>query len=93
MSVVYDPVTDVFEAQFDRAAIDPSEAVIEAIADVRDVEPIRLDPLYEFVDPEALDRICADRSDADCTVTFAYLEYRVAITDSGVITIRPRRDE
>jgi hypothetical protein len=41
----------------------PSEAVITAVATAFNRDPLEMEPLYEFIDPDALDAIFHSRSD------------------------------
>lgn len=78
----------------------PSTAVVTAVsavagkpvapaADTTDGEWDQADvllPLYEAVDPDALDALVAsgDGRDADLTVTFTYCDYTVTVADRFV---------
>lgn len=69
-------------------------AVIEAIAEHEGVDPLDLDqPLYEVVDPDALDAIIDDGGDgggaADLTVRFSYNGCRVQVSGDGSIEVAP----
>ena len=65
----------------------PSLAVVEAIAELADVDPADLSDegvvLYEHVDPDALNALVSDRSDADVSLTVAGYDVRVG-PDSAV---------
>lgn len=79
-----------------------SIAVIEAVASVsgrpsrpdksmdEDDETNALDPLYEAIDPDALDAICqprGDQAEAATTVTFTYCGHEVTVESTGQITV------
>lgn len=95
----YDPETETYRATFDGATVDPSAAVVRAVALARSSDPTRLDPLFAFVDPDALDRLCAPGargdggSDGDVCVAFRYLDLGVRVTNDGVVEVRPRPGE
>ena len=60
----------------------PSIAVIDAIAAIENVEASDLEgsldaPLFNYIDPEALDRLVT--SDSQITVSFTFGEYHVLI--------------
>jgi hypothetical protein len=59
-----------------------SSVVLEAVAEAKGTVPADLSvPLYEAVDPEALDRLFETSGDtAGGRVQFAYADYRVAVT-------------
>lgn len=62
--------------------------VVEKIAEVEGVDPLELTPpLFEVIDPDALEQIFAttatdDRMDVQ--VTFSYNEYEVTVCGDGV---------
>jgi hypothetical protein len=64
-----------------------SVAVIEAIADASNEEVIDLPPLYEMVDPDALDRLVTDDpyspTPGQVDVSFTFDGYLVRITSAG----------
>lgn len=57
----------------------PSYTVIEALADLKDVSPIDLDPLYEHIDPEALDDLFSRSQNESITLTFTVENYIIQI--------------
>ena len=68
-----------------------SIAVVDAVADLEDTTVADIDPpLYEVVDPDALDRLFMPTEDNDRNdgrVSFEYLEYTITITSDGFIRI------
>lgn len=66
----------------------PSDAVIDVISAIQDEEPAAIRPLYETVDPDALDSLCTngDRG-ANPTVRFNYEGLIVTVSASGSITV------
>lgn len=67
-----------------------SLAVIERVADLEETDPISLPPLYDAVDPEALDSICQSTADGPrtgATVRFTYCGYDVRVGDDGTIDV------
>lgn len=66
-----------------------SEAVVTAVAAVSGKRPVDLEPLYEAVDPDALDALIdhARRGDDDGTheLWFAYAGYDVGLRSDGRI--------
>lgn len=67
-----------------------SLAVIECISEVDDGNPETRPPLYEAIDPDALDNLFRDRNTGE--VTFTYLEYKITVT-SDAVTTTPRCDD
>lgn len=73
--------------QFDR----PSTGVVEAIAAVTDQEPQDVPPLYDVVDPDALDAIVStDGNDTgrSVRVSFAYEGLEVTVDSASGIEVR-----
>ena len=68
----------------------PSRAVVEAIADLADVEPTALADeadivLYDHVDPDALDALVEHRSDGEFALSFSVAEYDVRVDRDEVV--------
>ena len=70
----------------------PSEAVVNAVAAVAETSPVELPPLYEAVDPDALDALVAHacrQSDAGThELWFTYYGLDVGVRTDGQIRIR-----
>lgn len=66
---------------------DVSTAVVCHVASVTDSDPTALPPLYDAIDPEALNRL-VDGSD-ELVVEFEYDGFRVTVTGDGEIDLRP----
>lgn len=63
----------------------PSEAVIDTVAEENETAPHELPPLYEAIDPDALDQLFANRDGG--TVTFCCCEHEITVEPNGTITI------
>lgn len=67
-----------------------SRAVVEAVADAHGVSPLDLEPpLYEAVDPDALEQFVAraDHPAASVTVTFTYAGHEVTVDGDGEVSV------
>ena len=67
-----------------------AETIITALAEEESVDPIDLDPLYGWVDPEALDTLFPPQgevADPHAYVVFQYGEYRVVAGADGSVLI------
>jgi hypothetical protein len=63
-----------------------SERVVDALADATGTDPVALDPpLYEVVEPDALDAVVA--SSDDLSVSFDYGDHRVVVHADGSVTV------
>ena len=58
-----------------------TSVVIKALAEAEGASPTEMaEPLYEYVDPDALDRLFATGHDASGRVVFSYRDYSVTVT-------------
>lgn len=69
-----------------------SEAVVKALAAVNETDPLAVDPLYETIDPEALDMLFAPMLDEahrpGGTIEFTLMDCAVEITvERGDVTV------
>lgn len=69
----------------------PSEAVVDAIAAISDVQPADLDPLYTSIDPDALDALCeSGGNDGVPSVSFDYHGFAVTVDGlDRVVVVEP----
>lgn len=65
----------------------PSETVIRALSDVRDAEPTEIEPLYHYIEPDALDQVVGQRADGDTSVSFTYDEHGVVVSSEDSVTV------
>lgn len=79
---VWDEVTD---------DSDISTTVVTAVARARGVDPTDLPPLYEHIDPEALDALVTHdvsrARQANLEITFAFAEYGVTVRSDGEVVV------
>ena len=71
----------------------PSERVVEAVAAIEGCDPLLLEPpLYQAVDPDALDSLFPDRQQPTGAgrVSFTYLGHDVVVYDDGSVTVDSR---
>lgn len=77
------------QPRWNREDCPPSIAVIEAIADVRGVEPTDLDGvLYDLIDPEALDALFLGEKPGDIEVELPLGSHRVTIRSDGSLQVQ-----
>jgi len=74
-------------------AASPSTEVVRRVASEASVDPIDLPPLYEAVDPDALDRFLESVDGTTPTVSeavrFRYAGYHVAVEADGAVALSP----
>ncbi|MFP9193047.1 HalOD1 output domain-containing protein [Natronosalvus vescus] len=81
------------QAQTATAHVDNvSNEVVKMVAEVEDVNPLELTPpLYEVIDPDALDQIFASMPSAgrmEGQVTFSYNGYKVTVCGDGYVSVQ-----
>ncbi|SIR65578.1 HalOD1 output domain-containing protein [Natronorubrum thiooxidans] len=60
----------------------PSMAVVDLVAAVTDTDPLALAPLYDAIDPDALDSLCTPDACVS-SLEFEYEGYTVVVEQSG----------
>lgn len=90
-SLLYRSATPVIDAKYE---IDcnktPTESIIDAVATAAGTEPISLSPLYETIDPDAIDRIferAEEIGDAETVLSFEYEGWQVFVRADGRIRV------
>lgn len=80
-------------AEFDWSEVPPSTAVVETVAIAADREPMALEPLYDVIDPDALDALMrsggTNSTNGTVTVAFALEGYEVTVRRDGAVVVRP----
>ena len=80
-----------FECSFD-ADESPSHGVVRAIAAVKGVEPTDVDPLYDSINPNALDAIFGGTTEAresGIRVSFRVDDLEIEVSEDRRVTVRP----
>lgn len=66
---------------------DPSTELVQAISDVRNDDIATLDPLFQVVDPDALDQLLAQthgpESQRNCEIQLEYHGYQIVVKSTG----------
>ena len=65
----------------------PSLRVVDALAEATDTDPLELEPLYNVVDPEALDRLFRADADIPASVRFEYEGHTVEVRSDGTVVV------
>lgn len=88
---MYRDCTPVIDDEYDGATDrSPSEVIIDALASAADVDPTELPPLYDFVDPDALDRLFEGHegaADADAILGFTVENWNVFVRADGRVRV------
>lgn len=90
-SVLYRGCRPIVDARYDRNSDrSPTVAVTDALAEADGVDATDIPPLYEVIDPDALDALFADRGsdvDAELLVSFRFREWNVFVSSEGRIRV------
>jgi hypothetical protein len=98
-AVEYDPGDGTYTARDDWApGVPASQRVVEVVATVTETDPVLMEPLFDAVDPDALDDLFAPTCDervrpSTGCVTFRYEKCVVELHADGRIAVTPRADE
>ncbi|WP_435179955.1 HalOD1 output domain-containing protein [Halorussus sp. AFM4] len=69
------------------------QSVVEAVAEAEGVEPEELDPLYEVIDPDALEELFAPTATTgrmEGRVVFTYAGHEVTVCGDGYVSVEAR---
>ncbi|GAA0242506.1 HalOD1 output domain-containing protein [Haladaptatus pallidirubidus] len=84
---------EAIQTQYEWSAIEPSTAVVETVAQVAHCDQQELSPLYECIDPDALDAIIApplaQNTDTTVSISFTYTGYSVTVHSTGAVHVAP----
>lgn len=88
-SVEFDADRGVYRKRFE-AGDDLCFSLVKAIATIENTDPIKVEPLGDFVDVDALEQIVQSSSDS-CTLEMTLPEHRyhIVIQSEGVIELQP----
>jgi len=81
------------DADAPKAIFEPStggsatEAIVSLVAQEKGCAPLELEPLYDAVDPEALDSICTATPDSSLRLSFEYSGFTVLVDASGIVQL------
>lgn len=82
---------DIYRAQFDYHARPPSIAVIETLETALEADTHELPPLYEVIDPDALDKVFDQTQTGqlrnDASVQFTFEGHPINVHSYGVVEV------
>ena len=67
----------------------PSTAVVAAVADAENASAADLPPLYDSVDPDALDEFVANDGANSRKVEFEFAGYEIVVEGDGTLSVEP----
>jgi hypothetical protein len=68
---------------FEFVGASSTEAVVQAVAKAEDADPTEIPPLYNQIDPDALEKLFQNPSNG--AVTFDYCDYTVTVRSDGAV--------
>ena len=88
---LYRGCTPVVDAQFQKDGSEsPAEAIIDAVADAADVDPLELPPLYEYIDLDAVDNLFqrhGGSANSEAVLGFKIQNWNVFVRGDGRIRV------
>ncbi|WP_435074989.1 HalOD1 output domain-containing protein [Halorubrum sp. HHNYT27] len=85
--------SETYLARYDQAETPASMAVISTLAEILDVDPTDMDPLFHSVDTESLDALLGKATDGDVRVTSTLAGHEVTVTGNSVSASRAPDDD
>jgi hypothetical protein len=87
--------SEAYRFEYDQEMSPASMAVVSALSEAMDVDPIDLEPLHESVDIDALDAPVRVRGtmSGDIHVSFTHEGWVMAVSSYGVIAVTPPEHE
>lgn len=83
---------EVVRKQYDWSSLTPSTAVVEAVAAATGRDPTTIEPLYERIDPDALDALVGANGTTpdseNVSVSFSFAELLVTVQRNGEVVVR-----
>lgn len=71
----------------------PVYAVVSAVAEAEDADPVDLPPLYNAIDPDALNDLFTSRPEQTVErVTFRYVGYDVVVRGNGEVLVHSEQE-
>lgn len=94
-SLEFDRESGTYRAQYDQNATAASMAVIAAVSNVLDTDPLELDPLHDTIDTDALDDLvhCRGPPDEPVDVSFTVEGHEITVFSDGEVTLSPSNSE
>lgn len=88
LSLVEQPsASETHQFEYDSATTGAGTAVVAALSEVLETDPMTMEPLQATVDVDALDTLFAGSDTVEATLSIA--QHTVTLTGDGMITVRP----
>lgn len=83
----FDEQEGLYRVKYDSAQATPSFAVITVVSIITGEDSLELDPLYESIDGDALDALCAADRSSVCRLTFQYSGCEITIGTDEIVEV------
>ena len=84
---------ETIQNQYEWSAIEPSTAVVKTVVLAANCGYQELSPLYEWIDPDALDAMIApplaQNTGTGASISFTYTGYFVTVHSTGAVHVAP----
>lgn len=88
----YNSDTETYRIAYDASTLSPSLAVVAALESLSDEFDHEV-PLYDVIDPDALDALLAPSAPDHRSVRFSYLGFRITVSSQGFLEVRSNDTE
>ena len=90
-SLEYSRESETYRARYDQDTTSTSIAVVAAMTNILDVDPLELDQLYHTIDTDALDKLgrCRGTSNGAVDISFPFEGCTITVSGGGVVAISP----
>lgn len=78
-----------YRVTYDSVQATPSFAVVTVVSNITGRDPMELDPLYESIDSDALDALCAADTSSGFQLTFRYNGCEITVGPDDVVEVMP----
>lgn len=85
---LYRRCTPVVDATVERENGElPTKVIVDAVAEAEDTSPLDLPPLYEFVDPDVIEKLLDERTDRGAVLGFRMAGWVVFVRADGRVRV------
>ncbi|RQG89635.1 hypothetical protein EA473_21720 [Natrarchaeobius chitinivorans] len=80
----------LYRLEYDSSADRPSLAVVAAVADISQTDPVELAPLHSAVDTDALENLVQPSNGSSRNkrrVSFQFAGYKISVSSEGIVEV------
>lgn len=83
----FDERADRYRVKYDSVRATPSFAVVAVVSNITGIDPLELDPLYESIEPDALNALFTADISSAIRLTFQYSGYEITVGNDDVVEL------